>query len=253
MTNTEGADIVLIVEGPDDERRLQLLLPPEFLPSTVLIADGAQGVQSTCRALASGFDPPFLGVCDRDLMSLDEVEDLRRRFPHLFVWPSRCLENELLHPPLLWHTLEMTGHRDITEDRVRAVLREIADTQRPDVLARLVNQALYRRVQVTVEREDGDGPVDVMAKRYEAKRNRAQQQLRGFWTCVQEVEGELDARWDEDHLVMLDGKAALHQVAQRLTTSFKGPGLENALIRQALDAPPPGIAALRAAISERRR
>ena len=51
----------------------------------ILDGNGSRGVQNTCRALGSGFDQPHLGVCDRDVMSDEEVDDLRRRVPGLFV------------------------------------------------------------------------------------------------------------------------------------------------------------------------
>lgn len=109
MRSAANSSMLIIVEGRDDLRRLPLLLPPELVPRTILMAEGAKGVQATCRTLESGFDRPFLGICDRDLMTDQDVEELHAKLPSLFVWPSRCLENELLHPPLLSQVLTMTA------------------------------------------------------------------------------------------------------------------------------------------------
>jgi len=76
-------------------------------------------------------------------MSDEDVEALRGKTPGLFVLPSRCLENELLYPPLLARALDMSGHQ-ITEADIRTVLREIADNQFDQAHARTVDHILRR-------------------------------------------------------------------------------------------------------------
>jgi hypothetical protein len=64
------------------------------------------------------------------------------------------------------------------------------------------------------------------------------------------VEATLRRRWNAQHLLLLNGKRALPQVAQRLAPGLKGgPGLETVVLRHALDYPPPGVAALRSEIA----
>jgi hypothetical protein len=155
-----NSSMLIVVEGPDDLRRLPLLLPPELVPGAILMAEGTKGVQATCRTLESGFDRPFLGICDRDLMTDRDIEELHAKLPALFVWPSRCLENELLHPPLLSQVLTMTGHPDVGEQRVRTVLREIAATQREEILATLVNADMLRKHDLALDKRPGETPVN---------------------------------------------------------------------------------------------
>jgi hypothetical protein len=246
VSDSEQNRLLLIVEGDNNVRRLKRLLSDLLTPPMILIGHGTVGVQRTCGTLGSGFSQPYLGVCDRDLMSDDEVADLHRRVSGLFFWPLRCLENELLYPPLLCRALDMSGYVGNSETRVRAVLREIADTQYQEVHAKIVGQVLHREYKVLAQHDEGDSPLRRIINEHEARRNSAQRRLSAMSTVASRVERELRQRWDADHLVLLNGKAALHQVAQRLATNFKGRGFEDALLRHALDDPPPGIAALRA-------
>jgi hypothetical protein len=90
-----------------------------------------------------------------------------------------------------------------------------------------------------------------MLRGHEAKRDLAERRVRDFWLSVRENERWLDEHWDQQHLRLLDGKAALTRVGHILRAKFKGAGLEQALTYQALQEPPPGVAALRQAIHRR--
>lgn len=245
----EEQRLVLIVEGVEDARRLRRLLPELGLNDLILGANGAAGVQSTCRTLSTGFNAPHLGVCDRDLMNNEEVDDLKRRTPGLFVWSSRCLENELLHPPLVARALDMAGYA-ASEADVRSTLREIADTQYDQVHATLVDRDLRRRFEVPRQREDGEPPIGLLRREYESRRDSALEQVMAVQEVSISVEASLRRRWNAQYLLLLNGKRALPQVAQRLAPGLKGgPGLETVVLRHALDYPPPGVAALRSEIA----
>ena len=249
MSGSEQKRLVLVVEGTDDVRRLRRLLPDLRLPHLILDGHGFHGVQATCRTLGSGFDQPYLGVCDRDLRSDDEVEEVRRRVPGLFFWPSRCLENELLHPPLLARALDMTGH-EVSEAEIRAVLRKIADGQYDEVHATMVDGLLRHADEGSLQLEDGEPPIGLLRRRFEARRDSAQDRVAAVTEVSKQVEISLRRRWGAKHLLLLDGKAALPQVAQQLAPGLKGGrGLETAVLRHAIDNPPPGIAALRSEIA----
>src|SRR5690348_8205526 len=132
------ASFLLIVEGVDELRRLPRLLPGIDTKSYIMLdGKGFRGVRDTCKTLGSGFDRPSIGVCDRDLRSDEEISQQEQRVPGLLFLASRCLENELLHPPLLVRALDMTGH-EVTEAEIRLALRTIADEQYQDVHARIV-------------------------------------------------------------------------------------------------------------------
>jgi hypothetical protein len=241
--------LVLVAEGVDDIRRLQRLLGDLGAPHMILDGNGSRGVQHTCRALGSGFDQPHLGVCDRDVMSDEEVEDLRRRVPGLFVLPSRCLENELLHPPLLTRALDMTGH-EVSETEVRRVLREIADGQYEEVHATMVDHILHGRFRETLHREEGETPIGQVRRRYEASIESAQNRALAVSEVSIRVDNDLRRRWDGEHLALINGKIAFAQAAQCLAPGLRGSrGLESVVLRHAIDSPPPGIAALRSEIA----
>jgi hypothetical protein len=244
-------ELLVIVEGREDQRRIELLLPPEEMPNGLLIAAGAAGVEASCRTLETGFTRPFLGVRDRDLMDEEKLQALSLEVPSLFVLPSRCLENELLHPPLLTHVLDMLGHRDMPEERVRAVLREIADEQKAEVAVELAELDLYAKFELSRERDQKDTPAEAMARRFRAKRDLGGEHVSQLWGCLAEAEAALEKRWEREHLNLMDGKRALHIVGQRAATGVKAQILEKALIRRALDDPPPGVARLRDAMRQR--
>lgn len=155
MSGGHQRPLLLVVEGVDDVRRYVRLLPGLRPPPSILDANGSQGVRLTCRALSTGSDRPYLGVCDRDLLSDDQVEELRQSVPGLFILPTRCLENELLHPPLLSRALDQSGHQ-ATESEVRSLLRTIADEQYDDIHAAMVEGLLYRADEERVRREPGE-------------------------------------------------------------------------------------------------
>ena len=249
MSASPQKRLVLVAEGVDDIRRLQRLLGDLGAPHMILDGNGSRGVQHTCRALGGGFDQPHLGVCDRDVMSDEEVEDLRRRVPGLFVLPSRCLENELLHPPLLALALDMTGH-EVGEAEVRRVLREIADGQYEEVHASMVNHILHGRFREPLHREEGETPLGRVRRRYEASRDSAQNRVLAVREVSIHVENDLRTRWDGEHLTLIDGKVAFAQAAQCLAPGLRGSrALEAAVLRHSIDHPPPGIAALRSEIA----
>jgi hypothetical protein len=240
--------LLLIVEGVDDVRRLRRLLPELGVPHLVLDGKGFRGVRETCQALSSGFDQPYLGVCDRDLKSDEDVDAQRERLPSLFFLPSRCLENELLHPPLLSRALDMSGH-EITEAEIRAALRKIADEQYEAVHARMVDDALRHAFNGPFQREEDETPIRLVRRQYEGRRNSAQNRVLAITEMADRVERELRGRWDAEHLALFNGKTAFPKVAQQLAPQLKGRrGLEAAVLRHALDSPPPGIAALRSEV-----
>lgn len=240
---------MLIAEGVDDVRRLKRLLADLGGPPMILDGQGARGVQHTCRALGSGFDQPHLGICDRDVMSDEEIQDLRRDVPALFVLPSRCLENELLHPPLLARALDMTGH-EVPETEVRRVLREIADGQYSEVHARMVDHILRRQPRESLQRQEGETPIGAVKRQFEASREAAQNRALAVAAVSIRVDSDLRRRWDAEHLALINGKVAFGQAAQRLAPGLRGSrALEGAVLRHAIDTPPPGIAALRAEIA----
>jgi hypothetical protein len=248
MPTSSDRRALVVVEGADDIRRLGRLLVGLDSSVSFLDAHGSSGVRITCRSLGSGFDGAFLGICDRDAMTTDEAEDLCRRVPGLFVWPSRCLENELLHPPLLTRALDMSGH-DISELDVRRELRAIADEQYDYVHASIVEHRLRRGSFEAPPRAEAETPIGGVRRRLEATGNSAQGRILEISRVSIHAEAELRDTWEEEHLLLMDGKRAMSDVAHRLAPNLHGVrGLEQALLRHAADSPPPGIAALQSEV-----
>jgi hypothetical protein len=190
----------------------------------MLDGQGFRGVRDTCKTLGSGFDRPYVGVCDRDLRSDDETIQEEEKAPGLFFLASRCLENELLDPPLLTRTLDMAGY-EITEAEIRLTLRAIADGQYQDVHARMVDSELHRMRDLPLGREEGEAPLGGIRRKYEARREAAQNRLLAMSEVAARIEDDLQGRWDTEHLALLDGKTAMPQLAQQLAPGFKAVAL----------------------------
>lgn len=131
------------------------------------------------------------------------------------------------------------------------MLREVASTQREEILATLVNADMLRKHNLELDKRPDETPVNRMLRGHEVKRDLAERRVRDFWISVRENERWLDEHWDQQHLHLLDGKAALTRVGHILGAKFKGTGLEQALTYQALQEPPPGVVSLREAIHRR--
>ena len=142
--------VLLIVEGTEDSSRIERVLPMTLKKDIEVVEAGnVSGVIAVCRTLARG-TRPFLAVRDRDLLTDAEVDKLGQSDPDLFVWPQRCLENDLLDPPFLTDAVRSTG-MDIEETQVRERLRALADQHREEIVAELVDTRL---------RLIGDEPAD---------------------------------------------------------------------------------------------
>ncbi len=215
--------VLVVVEGPHDVSCIERVLAPRLLAEVEFAAAGNVGaVMHVSRALAGGARP-FVAVRDRDLLTSDQVDALCRQMPNLFVWPGRCLENELLHPPLLASAVRSTA-AELDEATVRELMRSLAEEQREEMVADLVE----RRLREEIVDEPG-GPIrrrlpDAADPREELTpsvqlevrlRDRAEGARRRVDTharVTQLVRNELAARFEHEHMALINGKRALRQL-----------------------------------------
>ena len=95
---------VLLVEGDDDKRAFDALLPrwcPQVAGMWTVEPAGKKGMVLELLKL----EPTWLGLVDRD--EWDQAEQQRRctELPNLLVLPRFCLENYLIVPAELWAVL----------------------------------------------------------------------------------------------------------------------------------------------------
>ncbi len=73
----------------------------------------------------TGSSPEFRGLIDRDFLGAEEIEELRREQPNLFVLRYYCIENYLYHPRNLTEAsppgFDVAQYRRLLRERMRAV------------------------------------------------------------------------------------------------------------------------------------
>lgn len=238
-------DSLIVVEGSMDAARLPSVLPGILSRSIIYTAGNAQGVEATARTLQSSRSViPWIAIRDRDLLSDEEVASRKSALKNLFVWPNRTLENELLDPSLVARTLERAG-RSTESITVRDWLREIAELQKMEILASLIEDELRRRHPYpSLERST---PVEDKMKFLRIQEETIKAKLEVFTEVAQEVESNLNSRWDDDWFKLMDGKRALAQLLPR-TPFQKIPDFVSALtrtLRDEADGWPKGLAEFR--------
>lgn len=246
--------VLLVVEGTDDASRIERVLPSSLRSDVEVVhAGNVSGVVAVCRTLARG-TRPFLAVRDRDLLTDAEVEELRQTDPDLFIWPGRCLENDLLDPAFLADAVRSTGMQ-MEQTQVRERLRALADEQREDIIADLVDARLRLiddepsdprgRLPSNVDPRDRMTAAIRLQVRLRDRRDSAQRRIDGYELAWAQVSKDIDARFDGDHLNLLDGKRALGQLGPQIHPFRNTDLLEQCLLKRINDGSvPPGFASL---------
>ena len=86
----------------------------------------------------------------------------------------------------------------------------------------MVDRILHGRYSESLQREEGETPIGLVRRRYEASRDSAQNRVLAVREVSIRVENDLRRRWDAEHLALINGKVAFAQVAQRLAPGLRG-------------------------------
>jgi hypothetical protein len=156
---------------------------------------------------------------------------MRERYPDMFIWPSRCLENELLSPRILKATLARAG-KTATEEEIAQRLKQIAGEQKDQILDTLIQNRLI--ADYDLPEDDTPHGLLRVEKYLRESLQIAQDKLTAFPTVSAEVAEQLEARWERDWPSIMDGKKALGEYV-RFTPFDKKASLINAIISTARD------------------
>lgn len=239
-------DALVFVEGQTD-LRLRNLFPDQLGRASIYPAGGVKNLENVCRTLGDeGIPFPWICIRDRDFLSEDRVQNLIRELTHMFIWPGRTLENEFLNPQWISATLAGVGYT-ASDESVETTLREIADNEFEEVLARLIeyelNDSNHER-----GRKTGD-PISDLKSRLQRSRVRLDQQCTEFADIEERLRSELHARWESDWSSLVQAKTVLRTFVNQSNTPFyKIEGLVSAMAAAWLDNPElgsPGVQELK--------
>lgn len=211
-------DIGVVVEGPTDVERLQLLFPVELGRALMYQAGSADAVERVCNTLSNtGWILPWVCIRDRDLKTEDEVQILQSRYPELFVWQRRSLENHFLDPELISLTLRRVGMA-ISPTDLWTRLVEISESEREQVVSIMTLDELNRNHSTQKATKTGDIETDLRSQ-LEASKSGLEQKLLDLPGVYRRVQTQLDNRWEEDWPILVQGKHILGVFAKE--TPFK--------------------------------
>lgn len=208
-------DLLLVVEGRSDEKYLKMLFPRELARAYVHHGNGATGVEHAASVVASeSMLLPSLCIRDRDMMPDNVVNDLERRYPNLFVWPWRSLENQLLDPYWIAATLKPLNS-SVSVEGVRQNLKDIADDLREESIARLIEQELDARHGIRVK--GTHDPVTDVRVRSEALVQQAAAKLADFPQVAIDINNRISLEWEAEWLRYVQGKKVLSVFVSKYT------------------------------------
>jgi predicted ATPase len=239
------SEAIVVVEGPTDVEHLTMLFPVELGRAAIYQAGGAAGVDHTCRTLQTHeVILPWVGVRDRDLMSGTEVAALQTAIPNLFVWPGRTRENEFLDPDLIAEAYQRVRGA-VSRDEIDSRLRAVADEEKGEVLATLVEAELKRRFPLGPERRADH--VETARAYFAAAEQAERRRLDEFDAVLVEVSADLERRWESEWAKLVQGKRILGRLWQASPFGSYADLLSAlaVLCREAPERAPAGVRALR--------
>lgn len=207
---------LLVVEGPDDEKRLRMLLPNELAGAKVITAGGVDavlGMASSLRGLDIGV--PWLCVVDRDFMSADEVAEVTKK-GDVFVWDARMLENVLLASDVLPEVLTLNG---TSIEVARASIRAAIDRGREASLTQFVSARVDRAMpdqKTPSTKPQGERTLVNLV----LQRDLWNYRIENFDRIRAEVSEEFTSSWESRWADFVDGKRIFADI-QRSTQIFR--------------------------------
>lgn len=238
---------LLIVEGPDDEKRLRMLLPTELAGAKIVTAGGVERALSMAASLR-GLDigVPWLCVIDRDFMTPDEVTRINAD-GQVFVWQARMLENILLESEMLPGLLSIAGG---STDTAQAQIMSAIEAGRDQSMRQFIDTRINRAMPADPSRPNMDDRTlrDLLEQR-DLWNYRVEQydRLRG------DVTAEFDSGWSANWALFVDGKRVFSEL-QRSSQIFKNTAtLVDSLMVRMREEPerlPQGVLDLKSRLAE---
>lgn len=193
-------EALLIVEGPNDAKRLKVLFPEELARVKIVEAGSREQVLRASEALSRvEVGIPHLCVVDRDYLSDREV--MRLEGKGVFVWKARMIENILLNSSLI----SAVTYKSAAE--IAVIIRAAADRFRAEAIGVFAEQ---RALTLPSEKsfEHSNAVSDYMQRQisiWEMRLNR-------FEDIRAEVSNEIDSKWKDFYHLYVDGKKVLNVV-----------------------------------------
>lgn len=198
------ASYLLIVEGVDDQKRLEMLFPDELASAKLVVAgsrDQALAMANSIKGLDLGL--PWLCVIDRDFLSDAEVREIESR-GSIFVWATRMLENVLLDARLIAASVAALG---VSASEIESKMQDLIDEHR--------ESAIEQFVRFRVERLVPDEPAaidrlsDRIAQDLASQRQLWEYREREYGRIRTEVAAEVESEWPLRWGRYVDGKRVL--------------------------------------------
>lgn len=206
------ANYLLVVEGPDDEKRLRMLLPDEIAAARVVVAGGRHSVLRTADALRGlNVGVPWICVIDRDFLTDDECESVAAD-ERVFIWDSRMLENILLHPVLLREILlPALGDGEDFD----TVLLGVINSLKPAAIDQFVEARIMWHDPPTVELEGDSEAFDKIERQLHSQIEVWSYRLGAYREVRTDVAADIEAGWDSNWRFYVDGKRVFAELQRR--------------------------------------
>lgn len=203
------SDMLLVVEGEEDIKRLHQMFPVEAGRLQFVNAGGGDRVVQMHDAL-SAVSPgiPWLCIRDRDFLNLEGVAGILGSRPNLLVWPYRELENHLLEPSLIGDLFSAIG-RNTAIWQIENDLLEIAGPLFQETVAEFTNAAVRGAHPPPIVSATGRSRKERLIEEYRqyAAVNLARAEATDvLWSGV---ENEMKGRWKRDWRTLVDAKVVL--------------------------------------------
>ncbi|MGR6900919.1 ATP-dependent nuclease [Glutamicibacter sp. BSL13] len=244
------SSFLLVLEGPHDEKRLQMLLPDEMAAATVIVAGGRDAALKTADALQNlEFRTPWLCVVDRDFLSDCEVDSLTKD-KNIFVWDARMLECVLLTPDILNNVFALSGYtKQQIKEKFDAALEEI----RPVALEQFVSARIRRHSSGESNRVSTTG-ADKTLVALTQERDKLEYIVQNYESLRASIIQEVDKDWPNSWNYIVDGKAVFAKLQTEIGLYRNMGRLTEAVmvaIQKDGDLMPPEISRLKSEIHAR--
>lgn len=206
------ANFLLVVEGPDDEKRLRMLFPDELAGARVLVAGGRVSALRSAETLRK-FDlgMPWLCVIDRDFLTDSERSEISK-FGDVFVWNARMLENVLLSNDAI---IGLILPKEADFQVAKATVRSIIDELRTPAIEQFVQaRAEQWQPDSSKSRDRRDGIDKIHFQMQEQKR--LWEERIDFYPRIREsVETEILEGWGNSWHRYVDGKRVFNEIQRQ--------------------------------------